>query len=131
MKKFGTVIGFVASILIFSEPALAHHGTGLAYDTKNPITLKGTVTEFEWANPHVKIYFDATDENGAVKHWACETMSPSRLAKRGWTVDSLKSGSTITVTLDPSRSGGPSGYVERIVLANGAVLNTKDIAPDQ
>ena len=131
MKTVKVAIAFVASLLVSSGPVLAHHATGFAYDTKNPITLKGTVTQFEWANPHVKIYFDMTDDQGTVRHWACETMSPSKLSRKGWAPDSLKTGDAITITMDPSRNGASSGYVERIVLANGNVLNTKDTAGRQ
>jgi hypothetical protein len=130
MGKFGVAIVFVVCIFAWGRTISAHHGTGLAYDTKNPITLKGTVTLYEWANPHIKIYFNVMDNKGAVKNWSCETMSPSRLAKRGWTMDSMKSGSAITVTLDPSRTGQPSGFVVRIILADGTVLTTADEPPD-
>jgi hypothetical protein len=130
MKKLGAVSALVAGLLVLDGPVFAHHLTGYAYDTKNPITLKGTVTEFDWSNPHAKLYFDMTDDHGAVKHWTCETASPNRLSRNGWTQDSLKNGDAITITLDPSRNGESSGYVERVVLANGTVLKTRD-APIQ
>ena len=115
-------------LLAICCPMFAHHGTGLYYG-KDPIVLKGTVTEFEWANPHVQIYFDVKDDKGAVVHWACETLSPGKLARNGWGRDILKSGDAITITLKPSKSGAPVGDLVKLVLANGTVLSSRDDAP--
>ena len=105
----------------FCGPALAHHGNA-AYDLANPITLKGTVTEFVWSNPHVQIYFDVKDDKGKVVHWASETVSPGLLARAGWTKTELKPGDEITITLGPAKNGAPIGYALKIVLANGKEL---------
>jgi hypothetical protein len=107
--------------LILSGPAFAHHGNA-AYDLENPITLKGTVTEFAWSNPHVQIYFDVKDAKGKVVHWACETVSPGMLSRLGWTKSELKPGDEITITLGPAKSGAPVGFALKIVLANSKVL---------
>jgi hypothetical protein len=114
------VIG--AALLILGGPASAHHGNA-AYDLDKPITLKGTVTEFAWSNPHVQIYFDVKDEKGKVAHWASETVSPGMLARAGWRKDELKPGDEITITLGPSKSGSRVGYALKIVLSNGRELN--------
>ncbi len=108
-------------LLILSSPALAHHGNA-AYDLENPITLKGTVTEFVWSNPHVQIYFDVKDDKGKLAHWASETVSPGLLSRAGWTKTELKPGDEITITLGPAKNGAPVGYALKIVLANGKVL---------
>ncbi len=128
MKKQIALFAAMLGLLAICVPALAHHGTGLYYG-KEPITLKGTVTEFEWANPHVQIYFDVKDEKGAMVHWACETLSPGKLARNGWSREILKSGDAITITLNPSKSGAPVGSLVKVVLANGTVLGNKDEAP--
>ncbi len=52
----------IAGVLLAGVPLLAHHGTGVAYDTEKTVTLKGTVTEWIWANPHCGILFDVTDD---------------------------------------------------------------------
>ena len=128
MKKQIALFAAMLGLLAICVPALAHHGTGLYYG-KEPITLKGTVTEFEWANPHVQIYFDVKDEKGTMVHWACETLSPGKLARNGWSREILKSGDAITITLNPSKSGAPVGSLVKVVLANGTVLGSKDEAP--
>ena len=110
-----------AVFLSIAVPAAAHHGNA-AYDLDKPITLKGTVTEFAWSNPHVQIYFDVKDAKGKVVHWASETVSPGMLARQGWTKAELKPGDEITITIGPAKSGAPVGYALKIVPANGKEL---------
>lgn len=107
--------------LTFAGVARAHHGNA-AYDLGNPITLKGTVTEFAWSNPHVQIYFDVKDGKGKVVHWAAETVSPGMLARTGWSKDELKVGDAITITVGPSKNGAPVGYALKVVLPSGKEL---------
>jgi hypothetical protein len=99
------------------------------YYGKDPVTLKGSITEFQFANPHVQIYFDVKDDKGALVHWACETLSPGKLARNGWSREILKPGDMITITLYPSRSGAPVGNLVKLVLGNGTVLGSRDDAP--
>ena len=108
---------------------LGHHG-GAVYDTARPITLKGTITEFAWTNPHVQIYLDVKTEKGLV-HWAVETISAGKLARgSGWTKNSLKAGDEITITLQPAKTGAPVGNLTKIVLANGKELNPVEAPPE-
>src|SRR5579864_2559359 len=65
----------VLSMLITCSPAFAHHGTGASYDLSKHITLKGTVTAFNWSNPHLQVYFDVKDNTGKVEHWVAEIRS--------------------------------------------------------
>jgi Family of unknown function (DUF6152) len=113
------------AILIICGPSFAHHGNA-AYDEKNPITLKGTVTDFAWANPHVQIYFDVKDDKGKVVHWSVETLSPGKLVRAGWGKEAVKVGDGITITLDPARSGAPVGFLRKLVFDNGKELGLKE-----
>ena len=108
-------------ILMSSGPALAHHGNA-AYDEKNPLTLKGTVTRFMWANPHTMIFFDAKDSKGNTLHWTVETLSPGKLARAGWTQDAVKPGDEVTVTFSPAKDGSPKGFLQRIEFKDGKQL---------
>jgi hypothetical protein len=121
LRTWPLVCVVTVGFLIFSSPLLAHHGN-VAYDLAKPITLKGTVTEFAWSNPHVQIYFDVIGDKGNLVHWASETVSPGMLTRSGWTKDELKPGDEITITLGPAKNGSPVGYALKIVLANGKEL---------
>jgi hypothetical protein len=114
------VVAFmVPSVLLF-----AHHGTA-SFDTEKKLTLKGTVTEWFWANPHCFVKFDAQDEKGNVVHWIAETSNPSDMSNLGWSIRSFKPGDQVTVTVTPVRNGRPVGRVVQVVLANGQTLGTR------
>ena len=125
--KILTICFAVTALLTLGSTAgFAHHGQ-IAYNHDKPITLKGTVTEFAWSNPHVQIYFDVKDANGKIVHWSCETLSPGRLTRAGWKKNSLKPGDPIAVTLIPAKTGAPVGYLHKLVLtATGKELGTQD-----
>src|SRR5436853_7562940 len=108
-------------ILILSSAVAAHHGTA-SFDTSKDLTLKGTVTEWIWANPHCFLKFDAKDETGSVRNWAVETGNPTDISKSGWARLSFKAGDEVTVILQPVKSGAPVGRIRRVVLPNGQTL---------
>jgi len=114
-------LGFVSICL----PAYAHHGNS-AYDETTPVAIKGTVTEFAWANPHVQIYLDAKDDNGKVSRWTVETLSPAKLSRTGWSKDSVKPGDQVTLTFYAAKNGSAVGYLLKLVFADGRELGTKE-----
>jgi Family of unknown function (DUF6152) len=124
-KQLGLLFAVAVSLLMVGGPLSAHHGNA-AYDEKNPITVKGTVTEFAWENPHVQVYFDAKDEKGNIVHWSVETLSPGKLVRCGWTKDGVKAGDSVAVTLDPAKTGAPVGFLRKFVFANGKELGLKE-----
>jgi uncharacterized protein DUF6152 len=107
---------------------LAHHGTA-SFDTEKEITLKGTVTEWLWANPHCFLKFDAKDDTGTVRSWTVETSNPPDMTIRGWRRTSFKAGDQVTVTLQPFKNGSPVGRIRKVVLANGETLTTGGALP--
>ena len=111
-------------LLTISVPLLAHHGAA-AYDTAKKITVKGTVTEWFWANPHCFLRFDVTDDKGNVAHWAAETSNPSDMVHLGWSKQSFKPGDEVTVTVEPVKNGLPIGRIEQVALANGQILKAR------
>jgi hypothetical protein len=116
----------VAALLVLGAPLWAHHGNA-AYDDKNPITIKGTVTEFAWTNPHVQVYLDVKDDKGNVAHWSVETYSPGKLIRAGWAKDSVKPGDVVSITLIPSKNGAPVGFLHKLVLPSGKVLALQEL----
>src|SRR5580658_8053916 len=94
--KTKLVVFAVASLFAISAPLFAHHGrTG--YDNKKVLTVKATVTKFEWSNPHIQILFDAPDEKGVIQHWDVEGTNPFGASRAGWTKDSFKPGDQVTI----------------------------------
>ena len=125
-RRAKNVLAVIAVVLVLAGSTFAHHGLS-AYDEKNPLTLKGTVTEFAWSNPHSQIYFDVKDDKGNVAHWACETLGPARLLRAGWTRHSLKPGDQITISLIAAKSGAPVGFLRKLVLADGTELGVNQL----
>jgi hypothetical protein len=101
-----------------SRPLLAHH-SGASYDDDHQISLTGTVNNFEWTNPHVFIYLDVKDENGAVAQWRVEGNSPNMLARAGWKKEMIKAGDQITVNGAPAKNKAPILRLISLTLANG------------
>ena len=120
--KFLMVLALTLSGLIVSVPSFAHHGDA-AYDAAGKkIAMKGTVTQWIWANPHCLLQFDVIDDNGHVAHWVAETTAPPSLINRGWTNQSLKPGDQVTVTVLPVKNGRPNGRLLEVVLPDGQKL---------
>jgi hypothetical protein len=121
--KFPFFGSMAAVLLMTGALALAHHGTFVSYDSDHPVTMKGTVTEYRFTNPHMQLYFDVTDEKGNVTHWSAEGPDPAVWVQAGWgrkrTQAALATGTEITITVAPARNGKPVGTISRIVLASG------------
>jgi Family of unknown function (DUF6152) len=115
------VLGLVVASVVSSRPLLAHHGAA-GYDNSKQTTVKATITDFIWANPHCEVKFDATDDKGTVQHWTIEAPPPTMLVERGWTRRSLKAGDVVTIYLNAAKNGSTSGIMRKAVLANGEDL---------
>lgn len=109
------------SVLLVSVPLLAHHGAA-GLDTGKEITLKGTVTEWIWSNPHCFLQFDAKDDSGTVRNWAVETQNPTAMTQRGFSRTLFKVGDEVTVIIEPVKNGQPIGRLLTVLLANGQKL---------
>lgn len=129
------IAAFLTAAISFvtTAPLFAHHGTA-SFDNTKKVTLKATVTEWFWANPHCFLKFDARDEKGNVVHWVAETSNPSDMSNLGWSNQTFKPGDQGTVTLTPVKNGQPVGRVMQVMLANGQILGTRPVglapAPD-
>jgi hypothetical protein len=115
-----TVLSVVA--MMISAPALAHHGTA-SYDTSKTVTVKGTVSDFQFSNPHVLIFMDVKDDKGNVQKWQGELTSPNHLERAGWTRTSIKVGDTLTIAGFPAKSGTTSMWISKVILADGTPLS--------
>lgn len=91
------------------------------FETTKQVTLEGTVTEFQWTNPHAYIEIDVPTD-GAVRHWSVELGSPSILQQSGWKFSSLKKGDKATLVVSPLKNGDPGGLLVYATLADGRQL---------
>jgi len=122
MKTRLLLIGLLfACLLTVSAPAFAHHAWH-GYDMANLTTVRGTVTRFDWGNPHVWMYFDATDDKGNVEKWAAGGPSPSRMAGTGWDKETLKPGDQITAVGHKITDGTNTLRLVKVMLSNGREL---------
>ncbi len=107
--------------VLMGVPIVAHHAAS-SYDRDHPITLKGTVTEYRFSNPHVQIHFEVQNTEGLVERWIAESGPPQRLYRTGWTTKSLKPGDQITVTGLPMKDGRKQLSVRKLIAPNGQEL---------
>ena len=130
MNKNLLIIFVIAVGLAFiSLPAIAHHGVA-GYDLTKTITLHGTVTRFDWSNPHCVIHMEAKSASGEVQNWTIELAAPSLLTRMGWNKNVMKAGDDITADLHPAQNGAPVGISGTItfqlkIVVNGQPLPTR------
>jgi len=122
MKPKPLLIGSLAVLLLaISSPLFAHHAWH-GYDMDNLTSVKGTVTQFDWSNPHVWISMEMTDDKGAIEKWNAGGPSPSRMAGTGWDKDTLKAGDQITAVGHRIKDGTYNLRLVKVVLADGREL---------
>ena len=120
-RQFCTLFVLATLLSITSGSLFAHHGNA-AFDAGKKVTLKGTVTEWVWANPHCWLKFDVKDDKDNVVHWVAETNNAPDMIERGWSMHSFRTGDDVTVTVEPVKNGNPVGRVLSVVLPNGQTL---------
>ena len=124
-KKILVLIIAVAAVLIASGPTFAHHGTA-AYDTKDIVTVKGTMTDFLFINPHVQLHFDVKNDKGVVEKWAAELTAPNKLARAGWTKHTLKPGDSITASGYVDKGDGHTMWINKLIGPDGEELRLRE-----
>jgi hypothetical protein len=117
----------VLVLISFAVATYAHHGFVAWFDTTRSITLKGTITGFEWTNPHAYIYFEVKDQKGTIEKWSAEMGSVGMLARAGWKRDTVKPGDGVTLIGKPSKDGKPAMLLDKVVLASGEELPASDL----
>lgn len=96
---------------------LAHHSFSAEFDREKPFKATGTVTKVDWQNPHIWFYIDVKDEKtGKVTNYGWEMGSPNGLMRRGWTRNSLKIGSTVTVEGSMAKDGSNNANATTVVV---------------
>ena len=107
--------------LVLSGPVIAHHSFAM-FDQSKTLTLKGTVSEFQWTNPHAFIHIQVPNGSGGKDEWQVELNSPNNLKRQGWKSTSVKAGDQVTLVLNPLRDGKRGGLFVSVSLPDGTVL---------
>jgi Family of unknown function (DUF6152) len=116
----------IAVLLLVAAPIFAHHGTS-AYDTTKLTTVKGTVTDFQFNNPHVMISVETKDDKGKVEMWTSEANSPNVLTRHGWNRDIIKKGDQITVIGNRPKNGAKTLRLQKVILSDGQELDPNSL----
>ena len=113
--------GALAVCALFTTPraALAHHGFSVEFDKDKPVTLTGSVTKFEFMNPHIYFYVDVKGKDGKVVNWAFEGGPPNVIYRQGWRKDTLKAGDVVTVKGFRAKDGSALASCATVKLPDG------------
>jgi hypothetical protein len=128
MRKTLAVWLSAIGLLCSAGTVAAHHGFAAEYDTSKTLKLTGTITKFEWTNPHAWFYIDVKNDDGTVTNWAFEMSSPNVLYRKGWTRTSLKPGDAVTIEAFRARDGSHNGNAQAITMTS---TGEKLLAPQE
>ena len=113
------------ALSLFAVPAFGHHSYAM-FDQTQLLNFKGTVTDFEWVNPHSWLHVSITNESGTSETWSFETSSPGGLSREGWRADSVAAGDAIEVEFHPLRDGSRGGQLLVVSHSDGTKLCARD-----
>ena len=111
------MLGLAVGALLAVTPVLAHHSFSAEYDSKKPVTLKGTVTKVDWMNPHVYFYIDVADEKGDITNWGLEMGPPNGLERAGWTKNTIQIGTEVVVDGTLAKDGSKQANARTVTVA--------------
>jgi Family of unknown function (DUF6152) len=123
-KKLAILLVIVLTVLIIGAPLFAHHGAA-AY-TDKLTSMKATITEFRFINPHALIFFDIKNDKGEVEHWQGEVTSPNKLARAGWTKYTFKAGEECEISGRAGKNNAHSVWISKIVKSSGETLKLSE-----
>jgi hypothetical protein len=126
MSRVRAWVLVLAAMTIAGAPIAAHHGRGATFDMKKQLTLKGTVSQVRWQNPHVLISIDVTDDGGKAVTWTFENSNVHTLATQGYNRNTLKIGQPVTAILNPAANGAPLGIIVKVILADGREIMSRE-----
>ena len=116
-RRAGAVL-VVVGLLLGAPSVWGHHGLA-QFDMRHPVHMQGTVTDFQWINPHAYIHADLKDENGKVENWKLELGALGTLNRLGWSPNTVKRGDRVTVHGFRAKNGSPYMCLAEIDLPNG------------
>jgi len=123
---FRAAIASIVFVIALATSAGAHHSP-VMFDRTAAKTIVGTVVKFTWTNPHSAIQMDVPNESGGVDRWGVEMGSPQSMARAGWRSNIIKPGDTVTVVVNPLKSGEFGGIFVSITLSDGRKLGGRAV----
>jgi hypothetical protein len=114
----GLIAALGAAVFAIAGGASAHHSFAV-FDMSQQKTIEGTVSDFQWTNPHTWTWVDVKNDDGSVTKYGFEGMSPNFLGRRGWSKNTLKPGDHVKITYAPLKNGEPGGTFLRATLQDG------------
>jgi hypothetical protein len=114
-------LSVVVALAVIGVSLTAHHSFAV-FDHTQSVTVTGTVTKFQWTNPHGFLEMDYAAADGKTKHYTLELTSINMLTRAGWTSRSIKAGEKVVAIAAPLLSGEPGGLLLEVKLADGRTL---------
>ena len=124
-RKTAFVFGLTLAVLLACGQVSAHHGSS-NYDISKSVSVKGTITEFDFINPHSAIHLQAKDDKGNAEQWLIEADSPNNLARAGWTRESLKPGDQVTIVGNRLKDGSKVMRLQKVIFSDGKELKPRE-----
>src|SRR5690348_12152810 len=112
IRVFIRAAAAIAGLAICFPPAATAHHSFAMFDHVHRVTVAGTVTRFQWTNPHVFIELDVPGANGEKKHYSIECASPNVLMRGGWKYTDVKVGDQVKLLINPLKDGSAGGMLE-------------------
>src|ERR1700751_3908671 len=128
-KRLVSALTMILGLLV-SVPLFAHHGSA-SFATDKKVTLKGTVTRWVYASPHLLLMLDVKGEKREVTHWVLQSQAPTVMSPSGYRKDSFKPGDEVTVPASEARNGKPIGRIIDATTADGTKLGRGPAGQDQ
>lgn len=116
MKSLAPVFAILA-LVSAAVPLSAHHSWPV--NNSQLVTVKGTVLDFTWENPHPMITLEVRTDDGKVEKWMVGGPAINRMEANGWTKTTVKTGDMITGIGYQFSDGQKIIRLERIIMPDG------------
>ena len=119
------------ALMLVATVGFAHHSPGSVYVVSEIVVLEGTVTDYRFNNPHVRIHIDVVNEDGEVEDWIAEGGTPNVLLRNGWSSETFKPGDPIHIVGNPPRAAGTRFiHMLDVTVPDGSKLFAEDVRLD-
>lgn len=125
-------LALAGAVMLGTGQAYAHHSAAM-FDSDKILTMTGTVTKFDYLNPHSWLYVEVVNEDGSVTAWGFETEAPPRLRRVGVGPNFYEPGDVVTIRTHPLRDGRPAGDLAGSIHQDGTVYKDAEglVAPTE